>query len=125
MPYEVIPYSIENLKQCFVSAAHEGSKTQILSKHHFVCFENYFKRIKTQTIIVEKHYINREFLEDYASYYVRSFNNYERKCARLHFFGASFDDEQFKQALRNDAIGYAHFYIVGKRGYLQNQNSLP
>ena len=105
MPYEVLPYSIDNLKQCFVNAAYEGSKNQILNKHHFICLENYFASIKTSTIVVEKNYINREFLEDYASYYVRSFNNYERKCTRLHFFSADFDKDQFKQALRNDALG--------------------
>jgi hypothetical protein len=119
LPYEVIPYSIENLKQCFVNAAYDGSKNQILSKHHFICFENYFKSIKTQTIVVEKNYINREYLEDYASYYVRSFNNYERKCTRLHFFGASFNDEQFKQVLRNDAIGYqANELQTGYHGFI-------
>lgn len=106
MTYEVLKYSIDNLKQCFVDAAYEGSENQIQNKHHFVCFENYFKTIKTQTIVVEKNYINREFLEDYASYYARSFNNYERKCTRLHFFGVNFTEDQFRQALRNDGIGF-------------------
>lgn len=123
MPYKVLKYSVDNLKQCFVDAAYEGSKNQILSKHHFVCFENYFNHLKTQTIVVEYNYINREFLEDYSSYYVRSFNNYERKCTRVHFFGAPFNEEQFSQSLRNDAVGFQaselknsyHGFIVLKK----------
>lgn len=45
---------------------------------------------KAKTLVVERDYIDRDYLDDYARYYSRCFENYERKCTRLHFFaGAS------------------------------------
>lgn len=105
MPYTILTYSIENLKECFVKAAYKGSRKIILNKHHFVCFENYFNHLNVSTIVVENDYVNREYLEDYSSYYVRSFKQYDRYCTRVHFFSFPFNEEQFKDVLKNEGIG--------------------
>lgn len=42
---------------------------------------------------MEQDYVDRDFLDDCAGYYVRCFKNYSRHCSRLHFFNRSFLQE--------------------------------
>lgn len=46
----------------------------------------YLADIDAKSIVVENDYTDGDYLEDFASFYVRSFRNYERRCKRLHFF---------------------------------------
>ena len=56
----------------------------------------YLVNLKAETIVVETDYIDGDYLDDFASYYVKCFTDYNRKCKRLHFFKCSFlDDEDF------------------------------
>jgi hypothetical protein len=68
-------------------------------------FREYFDALSAKTIVVERHYIDRDYLEDFAGHYVRCFANYEKTCTRLHFFASSFDEEMFVRVLlgQNDA----------------------
>jgi hypothetical protein len=47
---------------------------------------NYLKTLKCSTMVVEKAYVDRDFLDDFAHYYVRCFRPYDRFCKRVHFF---------------------------------------
>ncbi|MEO5357508.1 MAG: hypothetical protein H7844_09445 [Nitrospirae bacterium YQR-1] len=92
--YEVVPYRVDELckllcNSCFASAS------EITSKLHIVYFAEYFDYIKAKTIVVEYEYIDRDFLEDYARYYVKCFKDYKRKCKRLHFFKEPFSQSDF------------------------------
>ncbi len=57
-------------------------------------------KIKAQTIVVENNYIDHDYLEDYAGYYVRCYEEYERWCKRLHFFDIYFSPEEFESILK-------------------------
>lgn len=50
-------------------------------------------------MVVEDTYVDKDFLEDFAAYYVRCFASYSKICARLHFFSADFGDDAFRSAL--------------------------
>jgi hypothetical protein len=93
---EVLPYSIATLKRLL---ARKSSGSVVKTKLHTLYFENYFKRVHASSIVVEREYIDRDFLEDFAGYYVRCFSEYEHKCARLHFFGAPFSQSDLEKAL--------------------------
>ena len=69
------------------------------AKIHSVYFENYFSTLGAATILIEKEYVDRDFLEDFAAYYVRCFYPYERKCSRLHFFSHAFASDDFDALL--------------------------
>ncbi|WP_053978171.1 hypothetical protein [Mangrovimonas xylaniphaga] len=99
MAYKVLEYSAENLKRCFSDQA-EAHDEIIFSKRHLACFEDYFAHIQIATIIVEEDYVNRDFLEDYSSYYVRSFKEYKRDCIRLHFFKNEITSDDFSNILK-------------------------
>ena len=36
--------------------------------------------------MIEKEYVDNDYLEDYASYYATSFGKYEKRCQRIHLF---------------------------------------
>jgi len=102
MAYQVFDYSIETLKNCFSNQA-QAHEAIIHSKQHLVCFERYFEHINVKTIILEENYISRDFLEDYSTYYVRSFKDYKKTCVRLHFFNIRITESDFTKILEGNS----------------------
>ena len=105
VPYKVADYSIETL----VSILSEGSlatPTEISSKLHKIYFEGYFGGIDARTIVVEYNYIDRYYLEDFASYYVKCFDHYERNCTRVHFFCTPFSQRKFSSLLSGKSLTF-------------------
>ena len=105
--FEVYPYTIEKLKQLLADKSSIESeatldKHEVISdKFHTDYFEGYFSHpsISAQTIVVENCYVDHDYLEDYAHYYVRCFHPYKRTCVRLHFFQTAFDEVVFESLL--------------------------
>lgn len=57
--------------------------------HHRVAYLNeYLEKLGAKTAIVEHQYIDRNFMDDYCGYYARCFNEYPKKCERIHFSSA-------------------------------------
>ena len=90
---------------------------------HFRYFDDYFAyrgdgKKSARTIVVEHEYVDRDYLDDYVSYYSRSFVAYARTCTRLHFFTSSFNEGDFsswvergisvrqKAALQRNYLGF-------------------
>ncbi|MEA1950119.1 MAG: hypothetical protein U9N87_01955 [Planctomycetota bacterium] len=96
--YEVLSYSIDTLCSLLAKKVH-SPKYRVERKQHLDYFRSYFAELNSRTIIVENDYIDRDFLEDYAAYYVRCFHGYERKCTRLHFFNFDFSGPDFERLL--------------------------
>lgn len=103
VPFEVVPYSKAKLEQLLVTFS--DSSSSIARKLHLDYFEGYFGQIGAQAIIIEHDYVDRDFLEDYAAYYVRCFQPYKRYCRRLHFFRCEVTQESFSKALNGDTDG--------------------
>lgn len=57
----------------------------------------YLDQIAARTIVIENDYIDHDYLDDFASYYVRCFQPYDRRCKRLHFFSIPLSEETFLQ----------------------------
>lgn len=98
-PFEVLPYSAAALNQCLVTGSKYGSGESIESKRHCGFLNEYLGELRVSTIVVEKAYIDRDYLEDYAAYYDRCFQDYPRQTQRLHFFSESFDVTEFENVL--------------------------
>lgn len=60
----------------------------------------YISILGCKTIVIEDPYVDREFLEDFAAYYVRCHEDYGRRCRRLHFFRADFDESALSRGFR-------------------------
>ena len=98
-PYEVHSYDINTLS-AILSRKSKAPDDVITSKLHYHYCKGYFQDIGAGTIVVEEKYIDRDFLEDFAGYYVLCFRPYIRTCTRLHFFSIPFDATQFEALLR-------------------------
>jgi hypothetical protein len=52
---------------------------------------------KCRSMIIEQHYIDRSFMEDYNIFYSSSLKHYPNWCRRVHFF--SLDPEKLELAI--------------------------
>lgn len=96
--FQVIGYTPEVLGQ-LLSECSEAPSYVVNGKSHLWYLQKYFAETGARTIVVEREYVDRDYLEDYAAYYVRSFYPYKRYCSRLHFFRSEFDEDRFKAEL--------------------------
>lgn len=85
------------IKQCF-AADFSDIKDKIQIKN----IVSLLRQSHVHTIVCEREYIDRDFSEDFANYYVQGFKNYRDTCARFHFFRNEFDHEKFDQKLHAD-----------------------
>jgi hypothetical protein len=93
--FEVISYNNDTIETVLVQ--YSGSEREIIQrKLHLIYFREYLAELNAQTIIIETDYIDRDYLEDFSSYYVKCFHEYGRRCTRLHFFSDSFDRSSFE-----------------------------
>lgn len=102
--FRVLPYSIDVLVECLAEGS-LASKEEVQRKLHRQYFSDYFSALSARTIVVEPGYVDHDFLEDFAAYYVRCFESYERTTTRLHFFSTDFTEDQFRQTLVDPAAG--------------------
>jgi len=104
--FDVNPFNLDALIDISVASSHRGSRRAIANKQHIKFLGEYLPNIGAETIVVEKKYVDRAFLEDYAGYYSRCFQEYNRFCTRLHFFKVPFSKGDLEAALlgRNDAL---------------------
>lgn len=62
-----------------------------------------FKYLKNdlgaQTALIEKNYIDKDYLIDYAGYYARAFPKISKCTDRIHFFSNSFSEQNFEEML--------------------------
>lgn len=63
------------------------------------------------TILVEEPYVSRSYLIDYAAYYARCHEPYERFCKRVHFFKGAWKQEDLEQQLLNPVAGPVPEYL--------------
>lgn len=100
--YSVEPYSIESLRRILTSHIENDTRT-VLSKPHIAYFKTYFGELKAQTLVVEEPYIDRDFLDDFSGYYDRCYEDYQRKCKRVHFFDIALSEKDFDSLLSKPA----------------------
>ncbi|HET6387040.1 MAG TPA: hypothetical protein VFJ58_26940 [Armatimonadota bacterium] len=97
--FEVVTYSKAEFIRLLSEKA--GASQRVVSaKEHVQYFDDYLGGLGAKTVVVENSYIDRDFLDDFANYYVRCFKQYSSRCTRLHFFSSEFDEGAFSQLLR-------------------------
>ncbi len=97
--WKVIPYSGDVLRRLLAQRPEPRALARIEKKLHAAFFEEYFDNLSAKTILVERQYVDRDFLEDFAAYYVRCFESIGRLCSRLHFFDKAFNQDEFAALL--------------------------
>lgn len=104
--FDVRPWSIDELKKLFDEKS-MATPARIDRKFHSRFFEEYFGAtgLKAKAIVVQDSYVDRDYLEDFAAYYVRCFHGYERKCTRLHFFAVELQADDLEKLVVGEAAG--------------------
>ena len=59
----------------------------------------YLEQIRCATVLIEDHYVDRDYVEDMAIFYARSLRAYPPYCQRMHFFSESFDETKWRDLL--------------------------
>lgn len=79
------------------------SRREINEKRQLKYLFDYLEKdhINAKTVIIENDYVDKHYLEDYAEYYVRCFENYSRICSRIHFFDQKISEKEFLDALNS------------------------
>lgn len=54
---------------------------------------NYLRDLACSHIVFEEQYVDRDYREDFGTFYSQSFVAYRNSCSRLHFFGPTFGDD--------------------------------
>jgi len=102
-----VPYSIDNLAK-ICSECTGTPLPWVKEKPHIkYYFNEYFQHFVAQgtvTIVVQKKYTDRDYLEDFAAYYVRCLPKYDSRCYRLHFFNLQFDDAELQKACFKQSV---------------------
>ncbi|HOO44676.1 MAG TPA: hypothetical protein PLM29_00500 [Deltaproteobacteria bacterium] len=96
--FEVVPYKINTLRTILTRFS-KASEEAIEQSPHYFYTQTYFPEIGAKTILVEPDYVDRDYLEDYAGYYVSCFKEYKRHCTRVHFFSNEFKKDDFEKLL--------------------------
>src|SRR5580704_14131710 len=67
-----------------------ASVAEIRSRPHAPYLFRYLSKLGAGSIIVESPYIDGDYLDDFATYYVRCFTPYPSHCRRIHIFVGAF-----------------------------------
>ncbi len=100
MGYTVAPFSATQLygeltaPPCIVDDAIGNPRAKYLHQ--------YLEYLGAMTIVTEHDYIDADYLDDFASFYVKSFAHIPNRCRRLHFFTTQFDTDAFGQMVRGE-----------------------
>jgi hypothetical protein len=60
--------------------------------------EKYIRDLGCETVVLEQHYIDRDYMEDHSVFYAKSLRQYRNSCQRLHFF--SLDKTKLRVEIR-------------------------
>lgn len=98
-PFHVCSFSAQTLFEALSSES--CSSEEVANQDRAKYLLGYLQDIGVRSMVVENDYTDGDYLEDFASYYVRCFKNYSRKCKRLHFFTGKFNKKQFESFILN------------------------
>lgn len=99
----VLGYGRAALTELFVEASNRApgatDNSFVRRKHHIGYLDGYLLEIGCELMVVERDYVDKDFLGDFAAYHVRSFHPYDSRCIRLHFFSAGLDEGGIRRAM--------------------------
>jgi len=100
--FEVFPYSLDCLVKLISEGSHHKPEDEVRLKSHTLYFDHYLTKLSVKALLVERDYIDRDFLEDFAAYYVRCFPPYRKTCTRIHAFRRDLSRDAVKAFLSGD-----------------------
>ncbi|QGG77337.1 hypothetical protein [Pseudomonas syringae] len=75
----------------------------ILQKPQVAYIFSYLKEMKAVSVLLERNYVDKDYLEDFSRYYVKRFGNAGHQCARMHFFTKPVDHRLINTILKAES----------------------
>ncbi len=94
--FELLTFSESSLYDCLSNRYAPASAIALCKQPKYLF--RYIEHLKGKFIVVEPEYIDGDYLEDFASYYVSCFERYDSHCKRLHFFSSKLNLKEFQRA---------------------------
>ncbi len=107
---QVLPFSNDNLS---ISLSNKyTSPKSINQKKHFKFLLAYLGStgLNTNTIVIEEDYVSKDFLHDYCAYYAQCYEEYPKRCKRVHFFSNSFTHAEFCDVIVDETLNQQEFW---------------
>ncbi|MBK8982402.1 MAG: hypothetical protein IPM38_08830 [Ignavibacteria bacterium] len=99
--FSILPFTNDNL--AFSLSNNFIDPDSVKKKYHYIYLLDYLSSstdsLEAKTIIIEKNYISKSYITDYADYYSKCFKDYGRITNRIHFFSSNIDDDKFLELL--------------------------
>ena len=64
----------------------------------------YLKQLGCKTILIESHYVDRDYIQDVALFYSRSLRDYHNYGRRWHFFADTISEERWRQFFQSASL---------------------
>ncbi len=93
--FDILPFSDENLEEALSNEFCSLTEVAGFERTQYILRYLRHEDINIKTIIVEKDYTDGDYLDDYISFYGNCFQNYQRRCKRLHFFSLELTRSDF------------------------------
>lgn len=74
-------------------------------------FISYLDEMKCRSLLVERKYVDKDFIDDYTKFYAKCFKEYPKYCDRIHFF-KQFDFDEVRRYLRAPKSKAEHSKLV-------------
>lgn len=87
--FVILPFTADNL---YGTLSSDNRLVEVLPKNEREIYIYRYLQSNAKSIVVEQPYVDGDFMEDFATYYVRCYKPYNRFCKRLHFFGLEKND---------------------------------
>lgn len=113
-PDQILSFTNDNLAKAL---SLKISKERILDRAHFLYLRNYLgpgDGLNAKTIVIELEYVSKAYFTDYSNYYATCFQDYERRCKRVHFFNIELDET----ALKKEILAESNFLNEHYLGYI-------
>jgi hypothetical protein len=110
-PFQILTFSNDNLAKALSLKIPEA---KILERAHFLYLKNYLGSgdgLNAKTIVIEPDYISKAYITDYSNYYATCFQEYDRKCKRVHFFNEEFDDKKLQEEILSNSDFLDQHYL--------------
>lgn len=98
MSIDVRPFSPSDLHAALSSPKCSAIRVARHSQAKYLY--RYLNELGAKCIVVEPKYTDGDYLDDYASYYAKAHETYDRLCTRLHFFSTPWTPGALREALR-------------------------
>lgn len=96
--FDVCDFSEEEVYRSLSNEHATAEEVAALDHARYLC--EYLSSIGAQTIIVESRYVDGDYLDDFSTYYVKCFAEYDRWCRRIHFFSERFSKPEILEMIR-------------------------